>query len=249
MKKTNLLILLGVFFLSLLLVSGTLAAANASRNSILLRNQVSDSGIAKDVPFAEGFRPTNPSIEIDEPGILFIPDSDFAVEPDTPEDPQQVATWEKWIYVNDVQYFWEPLMPPIQVETSDTIRIEDIIYSDIPIPLPPFQLFEGWNPDELEFLGYEVIPEGISEVIVEPDHLTWNVYAPLPPPEPMTLIKEFHVEPCTWEETELIEELLGLDVLEPIRPVIFQKQQPILWIDADYNPGVNAGEPADFTLE
>jgi len=240
MKKTNLLILLGVIFLSLILVSGTLAAASASRNAVLLQNQVSDLGIAKDIPFAEGFHPTNPSISIDESGILFIPDSDFAVEPDTPEVPQQFPMWEKSIN-------GQPWVPGIEitVETSDTIEIVDVITAD---PNLGFELSETWDSDNLTLLEWFTDPPpGVGIIYEGPAHLFWIV----PPihPEVVTITKFFHVEESTWLDTALIEELVLGERISETRPIVITKRPPDLWIDSFFDVSVYAGDTATFTLD
>lgn len=146
--------------------------------------------------------------------------------------------WEKWI--NGVP--WKPEFG-FTVETSDTIEVRDTVQTD---PAAPFVLVENWNPLELLFLDYVTEPPGIGQVVLDDGVLIWQV--PGDHPEIITLIKQFHVEPCTWEVTILEEMLEGLDVPEPVRPVRFEKVPPILGIDALYEPEVLAGAPAQFTL-
>ncbi|MBN1954069.1 MAG: PKD domain-containing protein, partial [Anaerolineae bacterium] len=69
--------------------------------------------------------------------------------------------------------------------------------------------------------------------------------------EPMTitLTKWFQVEPCTWTQTLLQEELwLDAELLEE-RPVTINKLPPDLWIGSSYNSIVCPGMPAQFVLE
>ena len=201
MKKTNILILLAISILSLILVSGTLAAASASRNAVL----------------------------------------DATTPDDQPEDVQDMYTWNKVIYVNEVPYPWEPQIV-IPVQTSDTVRIVDTVLFDLPVG---YSIIERWIPEELMYEDVAYDP-AFSEVTVGDGTLEWVVF-PGHSYE-MVLTKWFHVEPCTWEETILHEDFYIFPDLVESRPVTFQKQQPDLWIDATYDPEVTAGQPAYFTL-
>ena len=83
-------------------------------------------------------------------------------------------------------------------------------------------------------------------MIVALDRVEWTgeIIAPMT----ITLTKWFHVEPCTWTETVLWEEL-WLDQVElEQRPVLIHKLPPALWIDAIGGGEVQAGQPAQFTL-
>ena len=140
------------------------------------------------------------------------------------------ADWAKW--VNSA--LWTSAIS-VTVETSDTIEITDVISTSV-----PFTLTETWNPAHLELTDYQAEPPGTGDVITGAGTLTWTVSSA----EVVTLTKLFHVSPCTWTETLLVEELFGM----PSRPVTVTKLLPELWIDSEYDPEVYAGQPATFTL-
>jgi hypothetical protein len=64
----------------------------------------------------------------------------------------------------------------------------------------------------------------------------------------VTLTKRFHVEACTWTATVLQETLRLEGGASQVRNVTVEKEVPDLWIDADYNPEVLAGELVTYTL-
>jgi|GEM_PF-1509789 len=106
-----------------------------------------------------------------------------------------------------------------------------------------FAQIETWNPAHLRLLDWAATG---GEVFIAPGRLEWT--GEIVAPATITLTKWFHVEPCTWTETLLWEELwLDGHELEQ-RPVIVNKLAPALWIDAIYDGDVYAGEPANFTL-
>ncbi|MBN1640986.1 MAG: hypothetical protein JXA09_07105, partial [Anaerolineae bacterium] len=145
--------------------------------------------------------------------------------------------WAKW--VNGVS--WKPGMT-ITVETSDTIEIVDAVTT---LPSEPLDLAETWDHLHLKLLGYQVqAPFPGWAVITDTGALVWQL------PEGgqvFTMTKWFHVEPCTWGETELVETLSGASQ-STVRPVIIEKRAPMLWIGSEYQPGVIAGEGAQFAL-
>jgi hypothetical protein len=148
------------------------------------------------------------------------------------------AEWAKWIDGHP----WTPNIA-FTVETSQTIQVVDAITAPVDAP---FTLVENWVPAELRLTRYAVEPLGFSQVISEAGNLIWKVDSGHP--EVITLTKWFHVEPCTWAETVLEEALQGLEVPELVRPVGFEKAPPELWIDAEYDPRVFAGDRVGFTL-
>jgi hypothetical protein len=108
---------------------------------------------------------------------------------------------------------------------------------------PIFGQIETWDPARLRLLDWAATG---GQVIVALDRVEWTgeIIAPMT----ITLTKWFHVEPCTWTETVLWEEL-WLDQVElEQRPVLVNKLLPALWIDAIYETPVYAGAPANFTL-
>ncbi len=108
---------------------------------------------------------------------------------------------------------------------------------------PVVAQIESWDPAHLALLDWQVSG---GEVITGPGRLEWT--AELIEPATITLTKWFHVEPCTWTQTTLLEELwLDEELLEE-RPVVVNKLQPELWIDAVCEPAVTSGLPAIFTL-
>jgi hypothetical protein len=145
--------------------------------------------------------------------------------------------WDKWVNGQ----LWEPNLE-ITVETSDTITVTDVFTA-----LGPFRLEEYWMPAHLDLREWHVEPAGHGEVSTPTGYLIWDV--PLGPPEVMTITKIFHVEPCTWTETTLTEELwIGQKMVDQ-RLVGINKRPPDLWIDAVYDAPVYAGYPASFMLQ
>jgi hypothetical protein len=129
------------------------------------------------------------------------------------------------------------------VETSDTVEVVDVIRID---PNDLFTLTEDWNPAELDLITWTIEPPGSTTVITGVGQLI--VEGQLDHPDVVTVTKYFHVEPCNWPNTTLEETLVGPGVLDPIRPVIFEKAPHALWITGEYEPEVDAGTPVTFTL-
>ncbi len=111
------------------------------------------------------------------------------------------------------------------------------------VQLPVFTQIEDWDPTKLRLLDWAATG---GEVIVEPDRVVWT--GQILEPMTITLTKWFHVEPCTWTETLLWEELwLDQTELEQ-RPVLINHLLPELWIGATGGGPVFAGDLASFTL-
>ena len=125
----------------------------------------------------------------------------------------------------------------VMVQTSDTIKVVDVISTS-----QPFTLTEIWDTDHLSLTTY--LPSAGS-VVASAGWLTWTA----PGGQPVTLTKEFHVEPCTWTTTILEEALYIGGGLVERRPVPITKLAPDLWINSTYQTDVIAGELAKFTLE
>ena len=142
--------------------------------------------------------------------------------------------WEKW--VNDVHW---PEGMSVSVETSDTIKVVDVINTNEFLDV---ELVEKWDPFHLRLI--DVVPEG-GQVITGTGVLTW--YLP-EGGEVMTLTKFFHVEPCEWEYTILEEVIDEPDFLPMSRPVIINKIPAELHIDSVYNTEAYAGGISNFTL-
>jgi hypothetical protein len=146
--------------------------------------------------------------------------------------------WTKW--VDDVR--WTPNLV-VTVETSDTIKVTDVITT---LPNDSLVLVERWNPAHLALIDHEVEPAG-SSISTDDGELVWEV------PEGWTqafaLTKWFHVEPSTWTAT-IMSEALSTGAGQPIeeRSVGIEKAPPDLWIDSRHNPGVHPGDVATFTL-
>ncbi|MGD2105920.1 MAG: hypothetical protein PVJ55_12490, partial [Anaerolineae bacterium] len=110
----------------------------------------------------------------------------------------------------------------VSVETSDTIKVVDAITT---LPSEPVDLLERWNTDHLDLLDFEVSPAG-SVILTDSGALTWQL------PEGgriFTLTKWYHVEPSTWTETTLFEQLWWHQELLEERPVVISKEPPRLW--------------------
>jgi hypothetical protein len=153
------------------------------------------------------------------------------------------VVWEK--RVNEV--LWEPDLS-VTLETSQTLLVEDVLHLTAGNP-EGFGLLEEWNPDELELVGWRILP-GEYELYVTslPEAGAWAVEVPEPWDfGPVTIVKEFHVRPCNWAETVLWEHVnYGLAVRS--RPVVVAKLQPALWIDSAFDPTVYGGGEAVFSL-
>ena len=139
--------------------------------------------------------------------------------------------WRKW--VNEEE--WTPEIE-VTVETSDTIDVKDVLYTSV-----GFSLTEFWDPSRLSLLDSQA--DGGS-VTPGDGSLLWSVVSPA---GPVTLTKVFHVEPSTWTETVIDEELL-IGGLGFARPVPIFKVPPVLWIDGPETREFEAGEVVSFTL-
>jgi hypothetical protein len=128
----------------------------------------------------------------------------------------------------------------VLVETGDLIAVTDIISTRSSLAL-----VEAWNPGHLELL--DVVPEpDLGLLHVEPGAVVWEF--PGGVPGTITLTKLFHVQPCTWTYTVLMEELLIGDRLWERRPLHVDKIPSALWIDGLYEPQVLPGQEATFVL-
>jgi hypothetical protein len=141
------------------------------------------------------------------------------------------ADWRKWVNGDE----WTPEIE-VTVDTSDTIQIQDVLSTSV-----GFDLNEFWDPSRLSLLDYDSIG---GDVTVEDGSFLWSAASPS---GPMTLTKVFHVEPCTWTETTISEELL-IGGLGFARSVPIFKTPPVLWIDGPGTVGFEAGEVVSFTL-
>jgi hypothetical protein len=139
--------------------------------------------------------------------------------------------WRKWVNEDE----WTPDIE-VTVETSDTIQIQDVLSTSV-----GFDLNELWDPGRLSFLGSQ--SDGGS-VTPGDGSLLWSVVSPA---GPVTLTKWFHVEPCTWTETTVAEEL-SIGGLGFARSVPIFKTPPVLWIDGPGTVGFEGGEGVSFTL-
>jgi uncharacterized repeat protein (TIGR01451 family) len=122
--------------------------------------------------------------------------------------------------------------------TDMAFRLEGIVQP------PIFAQIETWDPTRLHLLDWAATG---GQIIVEPDRLTWTDL--IVAQTTITLTKWFHVEPCTWTQTVLWEELWLDNVELEQRPVIIDKMPPVLWIDALGGGPVLAGQPANFILQ
>ena len=135
---------------------------------------------------------------------------------------------------------WHPEML-VTAQTSDTIRVVDAFTTREAI-----NLVESWDPGKLKLVDWAFDPPGVGQWYTDTGMLVWQI--PAGEPQGMTLTKWFHVEPCTWTETILMEELWVGDVQVEQRPVQIHKIPPALWLDSEYQPEVEAGQLATFTL-
>ncbi len=109
---------------------------------------------------------------------------------------------------------------------------------------PTYAQIETWDPAHLQLVDWEATG---GTVISESGRLVWT--GQIVEPEVITLTKWFHVEPCTWTQTLLWEELWLDDTELEQRPVLINKLPPELWIDSIYDPIVCPGMPAQFMLD
>jgi len=139
--------------------------------------------------------------------------------------------WRKWVNGEE----WTPEIE-VTVEVSDTIEIMDVLTAPV-----SFGLVESWDPSRLKLLDSQA--DGGS-VTPGDGSLLWSVVSPA---GPVTLTKWFHVEPSTWTETTLTEEL-SIGALGFARSVPIFKTPPVLWIDGPGTVGFEGGEVVSFTL-
>jgi len=152
-------------------------------------------------------------------------------------------SWEK--LVNG-----EPWYPGIShtLQTSQTLLIQEFI--DPQGNLHGFTFIEEWVPDHLALSpGWTVEPAAYSTFVTDTITGTWILSVPpLTDFGPLTVTKEFHVEPCIWPETILWESLGIWSGGFRNRPVIVNKHQPELWIDSFFDVSVESGAEAQFVL-
>ena len=107
-----------------------------------------------------------------------------------------------------------------------------------------FAQIETWNPARLRLLDWAATG---GQVIVALGRVEWTgeIVAPMT----ITLTKWFHVEPCTWTETVLWEEL-WLDQVELEQRPVRHPQAAAGAVDRRRlaEPSPCAGQPAQFTL-
>jgi hypothetical protein len=130
---------------------------------------------------------------------------------------------------------WTPEIE-VTVEVSDTIEIVDVITAPV-----SFGLVESWDPERLHLLGWDTVG---GSVVVGDGVLLWSEGSPA---GPVTLTKWFHVEPSTWAETTIGEDLI-IGGIGFARPVPLFKVGPGLWIDGPETVGFEAGHTVSFTL-
>ena len=147
------------------------------------------------------------------------------------------VTWGKWI--DDVRF--DPHMT-YTYETSDTIKIVDVITSG-----KPLQLVERWNPAHLRLEAFTIEPSvGVIVTNSLPAFLEWNIP---PAPDVVTMTKWFYVNPSTWTSTLVSETLRSLagDV-EGARGVVIDKEPPALSLLTEHPPEATAGQVATYTI-
>jgi len=130
---------------------------------------------------------------------------------------------------------WSPEIE-VTVETSDTMKIVDVLTTTT-----SFDLVEFWDPSRLLLLDFDWVG---GSVTVGDGSFEWSVTAPS---GPVTLTKWFHVEPSTWTETTVDEEL-SIAGMEFERSVPVFKLPTILWVDGPETVGFEAGGEVTFTL-
>ena len=139
--------------------------------------------------------------------------------------------WRKWANGDE----WTPEIE-LTVETSDTIQIKDVLSTSV-----GFELHEIWDPSRLSLLDSQAVGGGVA---LGDGSLVWSAGSPT---GPVTLTKWFHVEPSTWTETTIDEELL-IGAIGFVRPVPVFKVPPVLWIDGPETREFEAGEWVTVTL-
>ena len=143
----------------------------------------------------------------------------------------------------DKQINGEAWIPDLTLttEVSDTIAVVDVFTTNQPI-----DLLEEWDPDRLYLIDWMIEPQ-LGFTVSGSGSLLWSV-----PPggfQVLTMTKWFHVEPCTWTDTALVESLGSQGQELETRVVPIHKLPPELWIESYYDPTAYAGESAFFELE
>jgi len=125
---------------------------------------------------------------------------------------------------------------------ANVVVLDDLAFlPDLP---PAYAQVEMWDPLHLHLLDWAATG---GTVIVNPGQVEWT--GEILAPQTITLTKWFHVEPCTWTQTLLQEELWLEGVELEQRPVVIHKLPPDLWIDSSYDPLVCPGAPGQFILD
>lgn len=157
------------------------------------------------------------------------------------ESTASLTAWSKYV---DGQS-WEPDLT-LSVEISQTVEIVDVIRAE---PDSPFTLLETWTPAFLSLVTCSVEPLGAGEITTTPGTLEWDVAAGHS--EVLTLTKQLRAEPGSWSETVLAEALEGLDVLDPSRPVSFERlsHHDVAVVGASPSGELLVGQTASVTAE
>jgi hypothetical protein len=154
--------------------------------------------------------------------------------------PPPPPEWNKWINGG----LWHPELV-VTEETSGTIEIVDVFVAE-----DAFNIYEEWDPGKLALASEVVIEPEFGELHVNPDEgwVEWTVPPPDGPTE-FTITKQFHVEPCLWEGTFVLELLSVADEVVEERGVFIVKDLPHLWIGSSYEPIAQTGRPFTYTLD
>jgi hypothetical protein len=206
----------------------------------LSMNPVTAVDATFDCPGAGGYNSGVTYVEGSNPTEVWVTDfsSDKTTRCETPFV-QEVPSpaWDKW--VDGVP--WMPGLT-VTVETSDTIKVTDVITT-----VEALVLTESWDPDQVKLVDVEVSPPAGT---VTETAGSLEVAVPAGPPEEVTIDKWFHIEPCNWTEAVLQEQLEvdGAPAFDP-RPVVINKQPAELHLASTYDPEVYAGALISFTLE
>ncbi|MCL7454774.1 MAG: hypothetical protein M8467_17185 [Anaerolineae bacterium] len=202
-------------------------------------NPITEVPATFDCPGAGGYNSGVTYIEGSNPSQVWVTDfsSDVTTICDTPftPDPPEPG-WQKLVE-------GEPWAAGqvLATETGDTFQVTDVITA-----VQAYTLTETWNPDHLQLVDVQVLPS-VATIITTPQSL--DIVVPAGPPEVVTVVKWFYVQPCNWTSTILEEYLLieGGPAFDP-RNVSIEKQPPELWIESSYEPEVDSGGLAMYTL-
>ncbi len=110
-------------------------------------------------------------------------------------------------------------------------------------PPATFAQVERWDPAHLTLVDWQVTG---GVVITGDGELNWT--GEINGPATIVLTKHFHVEPCTWTQTELDEELWLSGALLEERPVTIQKLAPVLSLTATGGGEVLPDEQSHLTF-